>query len=132
MTSPSTCRACLRDQHHRCVGWCGCPLAHNTTTTPAPKAKPKPATAPRPARTRRTKTVAAPAPKPEPVTPPAPPKVFKPRHRRQPDTPAINRTAQRETALAFLDANGWSPAALQLLAVVDGQTSTGTTTETAA
>jgi hypothetical protein len=118
MTSPSTCRACLRDQHHRCVGWCGCPFAHKTTTTPAPKAK----TARTPAKPRAPRATPAAASKPAPTpAPAAPPKRFKPRHRREPVArPVTDPTTRRETALAFLDDNAWSPAALQLLAAIDG------------
>lgn len=120
MTSPSTCRACLRDQHHRCVGWCGCPFAHNTTRTPAPRAERKPRTpaTPRAPRTRQTAPVPAPAVSVE-AAPAKPAKRFKPRHRRP--TTALSPTTRRETALAFLDVNAWNPAALQLLAAVDGE-----------
>jgi hypothetical protein len=125
VTASSTCRACLRDQHHRCVGWCACPLAHKTTTpTPAPKAARK-AAAPRaakaPAAARAPRTNRTPAPTPAPVAAPAPePKRFKPRHRSAPVARAAV-TDRQDTAQRFLAANAWSPAALQLLAAVDGR-----------
>jgi hypothetical protein len=124
MTASSTCRACLRDQHHRCVGWCACPFAHKTTTTPAPKAArktaapraPKTPVAPPAPRAKRT-----PTPAPAPATMPAPePKRHKPRHRSAPVARAAV-TDRRDTAERFLAANAWSPAAIQLLAAVDGQ-----------